>query len=103
MMAVLTAIEDPELPPHAECWCCGRIEVPDRVVRLGNHPEVAVCIRCAYSLKTWARAIEDRDRTGLAVRVRAAIRRGRRGVIRRGWRQHGPLARPLRWLGRRLR
>ncbi len=101
-MAVLTAIEDPELPPHAECWCCGRIEPPDRVVRLGNHPEVAVCIRCAYSLKTWARAIEDRDRTGLAVRLRAAIRAARELVIRRGWHQHGPLARPLRWLGRRL-
>ena len=101
-MAVLTAIEDPELPPHAECWCCGRIERPDRLVRLGNHPEVAVCIRCAYSLKSWARAIEDRDRAGLSTRIRAGIRRGRRTVIRHGWHRRGPLARPLRWLGRRL-
>lgn len=101
-MAVRTAIEDPELPPHAECWCCGRIEAPDRLVRLGNHPEVAVCVRCAYSLKTWAGVIEDRNRTGLPVRLRAGIGGGRRRVIRRGWHQHGPLARPLRWLGRRL-
>jgi len=101
-MTVLTAIEDADLPARTECWCCGRHEAPDRLVHLGNHPEVAVCIRCAYSLKTWARAIEDRDRTGLAVRVRAGIRRGRQGVIRRGWHQRGPLARPLRRLGRRL-
>ena len=77
-MAVLTAIEDPELPPHSECWCCGRIEQPDRLVHLGNHPEVAVCIRCAYSLKTWARAIEDRDRAGSAVRLRDLLRHARR-------------------------
>jgi hypothetical protein len=100
-MTAPTAVEDADAS-RPQCWCCGRTEAADRLVHLGNHPEVAVCIRCAYSLRTWARTIEDRDRTGLSVRLRAGIRRRRQSVIRRGWHQHGPLARPLRWLGRRL-
>ena len=26
------------------CWCCGTIEVPDRMVNLGDHPEVHLCL-----------------------------------------------------------
>jgi hypothetical protein len=100
-VTAVTAVEDTDAP-RSECWCCGRVEPPDRLVHLGNHPEVAVCIRCAYSLRTWARDIEDRDRVGVGVRLRGLVRQARVFVIRRGWHQAGPFARPLRWLGRRL-
>jgi hypothetical protein len=85
-----------------ECWCCGQDQPADRVVRLGNHPEVAVCPRCARSLHKWAGEIEDRDRTGWGVRARTAGRQARATVIRKGWHRHRMIGAPLRWLGRRL-
>ena len=32
------------------CWCCGSSQSELSVVRLGDHPEVAVCLRCAHFL-----------------------------------------------------
>ncbi|MGH8960231.1 MAG: hypothetical protein ACRDWT_03355 [Jatrophihabitantaceae bacterium] len=90
--------------PHArtECWCCGAIDDPARLVHLGNHPEVAVCTRCARSIAKWAWEIEDRSRTGLAVRARDRFRSVRRAVIARGWHRSRFVGGPLRWLGRHL-
>lgn len=39
-MAIHSAGED-EMEA-AQCWCCGAIDDPARVVPLGNHPEVAL-------------------------------------------------------------
>lgn len=89
-------------PGPDECWCCGCRHDSADMVHLGNHPEVAVCIRCAYSLKTWAWEIDDRSRTGVAVNVRNALRALRRRVMHRGVHQNKWVGRPLRWLGRRL-
>jgi hypothetical protein len=91
-----------ELPGPGECWCCGCQHDPVEMVHLGNHPEVAVCIRCAYSIKNWAWAIEDRARTRLAVRARIGFRSIRRRIMRAGLHQNRWIGRPLRWLGRRL-
>jgi hypothetical protein len=82
------------------CWCCGTIAAPVKLVHLGNHPEVTVCTRCAHTLSTWAGEIEDRDRTGVNVRVRDQIRRVRKTVVAHGWHQNRFVGRPLRWLGR---
>jgi len=87
---------------RSECWCCGGIEDPVKLVHLGNHPEVTVCTRCAHTLSRSAREIEDRSRTGLAVRVRDRFRWLRKAVVRRGWHHGRFLGRPLRWLGQRL-
>ncbi len=87
-------------PTGAECWCCGSIEDPGRLVQLGNHPEVGVCIRCAHSLSKWAREIDDQGRAGLAVRARTRARDVRTWVVRHGWHQHRIVGRGLRWLGR---
>lgn len=38
-MAARTAVDDAELRP-SECWCCGSVDDPVRMVHLGNHPEV---------------------------------------------------------------
>ena len=87
-------------PSRSQCWCCGVIEDSTRLVHLGNHPEVVVCPRCAHSLSKWAWEVEDRERTGPAVRVRDGIRRMRRIVVQHGWHQNRIVGRGLRWLGR---
>lgn len=84
------------------CWCCGDSRDESAVVRLGSHPEVAVCLRCAHFLHQQARSREDAARPSPASRVRDGLRAGRRLVMRRGW-QHAPVIGPVfRWLGRRL-
>jgi hypothetical protein len=101
-MTIGTAVEDADALHPSECWCCGMIQPREKMARLGNHPEVAICIRCAYSVKTWAWEIEDQSRIGLLVRVRDRFRRARKTVMRKGWHQHPIIGQPLRWLGRRL-
>lgn len=91
-----------ELPGPGECWCCGCERDPAEMVHLGNHPEVAICIRCAYSVKTWAWEIDDRSHTGVAVRARYGFRSIRRRVMQKGLHQNKLVGRPLRWLGRKL-
>ena len=101
-MTVPTTVAEGEASPRAACWCCGSVEPAERLVRLGNHPEVAVCLRCAHFLSKQASGVEDRDRVGLGVAVRNRLRAGRRAVMDRGWHRHPALGRPLRWLGRHL-
>jgi hypothetical protein len=85
-----------------QCWCCGQRRAEADVVRLGGHPEVAVCLPCAHFLHQQARGREDAARPSPAARVRDGLRAGRRLVMRHGW-QHKPLIGPvLRWLGPRL-
>ena len=87
---------------HATCWCCGQTQPADRVVHLGNHPEVTLCLQCAHFVHKQAWEIEDRDRSGPLPRVRDAFRGVRRRVIERGWHHNAVLGPALRWLGRRL-
>ena len=94
------AQESDEEHGRAACWCCGAWQPPRRLVHLGKHPEVVVCLRCAHSLSKRARQIEDQDRTGLSVQVRDRMRQLREVVIRQGWHHHKIVGRPLRWLGR---
>jgi hypothetical protein len=86
----------------AECWCCGKPQLANAMVRLGNHPEVTICTRCAYSIKNWAWEIEDRSGGGPLARARDAFRWLRRQVTQRGWHQRRWIGGPLKWLGRRL-
>jgi len=95
----VAAVEDAERNA-SQCWCCGVIEDPAKLVHLENHPEVVVCIRCAHSLSKWAWEIEDQGRTGLAVRARGGIRGLRRTVVQHGWHHNKVVGRGLRWLGR---
>jgi hypothetical protein len=72
------------------------------MVRLGNHPEVGVCIRCAHFLHKQAGGLEDRQRAGVLPRLRDGLRTIREGVVQRGWHQRPLIGRPLRWLGKFL-
>lgn len=72
------------------------------MVRLGNHPEVSLCTRCARWVYRQAREIEDWFQTGPAVRGRNSLRSARRKVVRRGWHRLPVLGGILRWLGKHL-
>jgi hypothetical protein len=98
-MAMRTAVEDENLS-RSQCWCCGVIDDPAKLVHLGNHPEVAVCTRCAHSLSKRACEIEDQGRTGPAARARDGLRWLRKTVVQHGWHQNRVVGRGLRWLGR---
>ena len=101
MTAVQTSIDESERPP-AECWCCGARRDADQLVRLGNHPEVTLCTRCARSVAKWAGEIEDRDRHSLAARARDGFRGARKVVINRGWHRTPLVGTLLRRLGKHL-
>jgi hypothetical protein len=100
-MTTHTADEDATIDP-SRCWCCDAIEDPARMVRLGNHPEVALCVRCARWAAKEAWEIEDQGRTGALVTARDRLRAARRGVVRRGWHHHRLLGGPVRWIGKHL-
>jgi hypothetical protein len=87
-------------PP--ECWCCGKAYPESELVRLGNHPEVAVCIPCAHFLYQQARGREDALHPSPASWVRDQLRSARRVVMQQGWHQKPVIGEPLRWLGRHL-
>ena len=82
------------------CWCCGQRRAPASVVHLGDHPEVAVCLRCAHFLHKQARGREDALRSSPAARVRDVLRAARWQVVRRGWHRTPGIGRLLRRLGR---
>ena len=85
-----------------ECWCCGTVDVPKRMVHLGNHPEVHLCLRCAHFAHQQAWAIEDQGRRGPAASAREVLRNLRAQIVRRGWHQNRIIGGTLRWLGRYL-
>jgi hypothetical protein len=100
-MTAQTALDDLEVR-SGECWCCGTVDDPARMIHLGNHPEVMLCVRCGRWAANQAWAIEDRAKTGPAVRARDAFRALRRRVVRRGWQHSRLFGGPLRWIGKRL-
>lgn len=84
------------------CWCCGETQAGSPVVRLGAHPEVVLCLRCAHFVHRRAQGHEDAGDDSLATRGRGAVRAAESFVIRHGL-QHKPMIGPvLRWLGPRL-
>lgn len=87
---------------NVACWCCDNVGPPDRMVRLGNHPEVHLCLQCAHYVHQQAWVIEDERREGPAAFVRDRFRRLRTAVTRRGWHQNRYIGGRLRWLGRYL-
>ena len=90
--------------PGVVCWCCGRVFPEERVVRLGAHPEAAVCAPCSRFLHRRAEARADalRARRGLAARTRAGAATARSWVVAHGW-HHGRVVGPaLRFVDRFL-
>jgi hypothetical protein len=84
------------------CWCCDTPRPSGDLVRLGAHPEVAVCLRCAHSLHQQARAREDEWAPSPSARARGVLRAGRHAVVRRGWHRLPVIGPVLRRIGPRL-
>lgn len=85
---------------ETDCWCCGRVENPARMVHLGNHPEVNICTGCARWIGKSAGEIDDRDRTGVTVQIRGGLRAVRNRVVEHGWHRSAFFGPCLRWIGR---
>jgi hypothetical protein len=85
-----------------QCWCCGRPYPEHELTRLGQHPEVGVCLGCAVFLKRRATAHRDAGHPSPVGRVRGVIHTVREAVISRGWHEHGPFAALLRRIDRHL-
>lgn len=85
-----------------ECWCCGTSAISDRMVHLGNHPEVHLCPRCAHFVHQQAWKIEDQDRHGPAAVARDRFRDLRAQVVRHGWHHNEFTGGTLRRLGKYL-
>ena len=92
--------------PHddgsVQCWCCNSVDPPDRMVHLGNHPEVHLCLRCTHFVHQQAWEIEDHGMRGPAAFTRDRFRNVRAEVTRRGWHQNRFIGGRLRWLGKYL-
>lgn len=95
-----TAVGDEQVPSGEQCWCCGQAGDSNRMVHLGNHPEVALCLRCARFVAKCGREIEDRDKTGVVVLARDKFRAVRKAVVARGWQNTLVVGPALRWIGR---
>lgn len=89
-------------PIDIRCWCCDGEFAEISLVRLGAHPEVAVCTGCAFYLNRRAVAKEDAHRRGPGSRVRGGIAALRRWVIDHGWHERGRLGALLRRIDRHL-
>lgn len=101
MTAVRVAVEDADAG-RSECWCCGMVQAREMTVNLNNHPEVALCLRCAHFIHQRAWEVEDQSRTTRGVRARDVWRRLRRTGFERGWHQSRWIGRPIRAIARHL-
>jgi hypothetical protein len=98
----MTAATEHETVSPTECWCCGSSYPETELVRLGNHPEVGICVSC--SRWVWRRAVRrggDQRRSPAAL-ARRVVDRARDAVIRRRWHDRGLLGKVLRRIDRYL-
>lgn len=98
---VITAIHSDD-GGTVQCWCCDSLGPPDRMVHLGQHPEVHLCLRCAHFVHQQSWQIEDEGKRGPAAFTRDRFRDLRAEVIRRWWHQNRFIGGKLPWLGKYL-
>jgi hypothetical protein len=84
------------------CWCCGGEYAEVSLIRLGAHPDVAVCLDCARFLSRRAATRHDEHHPSLQGIVRGRIEGVRGRVIGRGWHERGAFGAFLRRLDRFL-
>jgi hypothetical protein len=82
------------------CWCCDEERPESGVVRLGTHPEVAICLRCARELSNRGQEVEDHQRPSLATRGRDLKGAGRQFVIHHDLAELPVVGPLLKWIGR---
>lgn len=82
---------------ESSCWCCGRLTDERALVRLGNHPEVGVCVDCVRFLHRRAR---DSRASMWQLQVRGAAESIRREVMKRRWQDRPVIGPLLHWINR---
>jgi len=93
---------DVALEDQPSCWCCGQTYPEADLVRLGRHPEAAVCNRCARFLVRRFRQRADVVSPSVGARARSVVTRGRDLVIEHGWHRLPVIGPALRWMGDHL-
>jgi hypothetical protein len=83
----------------SDCWCCGRLTADQALVRLGNHPEVGVCVSCVRFLGRRAR---DYQASVMRKQLRAAAESVRGEVMSRGWHERPVIGPVLLWINRHV-
>lgn len=89
-----TGPADAREPAH--CWCCGRPFAEGHLVRLGAHPEVALCLQCSKFVSRRAKeraAALGGDRSPGAL-ARVLVHSGHDAVVSHGW-QYGRASGPM--------
>lgn len=81
------------------CWCCGRVTAEEALVRLGNHPEVGVCVSCVGFLGRRAR---DYQASVMRKQLRGAAESIRGEVMSRGWHERPVIGPVLLWINRHV-
>lgn len=83
----------------SDCWCCGRITSEEAPARLGNHPEVGVCVNCVRFLGRRAR---DYQASVMRKQLRGAAESIRGEVMSHGWHERPVIGRVLLWINRHV-
>jgi hypothetical protein len=81
------------------CWCCGQITAEDALIRLGDHPEVGVCVDCARFL---GRRAGDYQASAWHKQLRGAAESIRGQVMSRGWHERPVIGPALLWVNRHV-
>jgi hypothetical protein len=84
---------------ESACWCCGQMIAEEALVRLGNHREVGVCVRCVRFLSRRAR---DYQASAARRQLRGAAESIRGQVMSRGWHQRPVFGPVLMWVNRHV-
>jgi hypothetical protein len=69
---------------NVQCWCCSTVGPCDRMVHLGDHPKVHLCLRCAPFMNQQAWRIEDDVRHGLRLGLATGSAMVRRAAVAMG-------------------
>lgn len=98
----MTAAARPGRASSPACWCCGGHFEEAELVRLGEHPEVGICLGCAVWVKRRAAIRRHEQRPSLPGRLSRSVDRARNAVIARGWHERGVAGAFLRRIDRWL-
>jgi hypothetical protein len=101
-VAEMTVQPEQDHVTTSQCWCCGNTYGEENLIRLGQHPEVGVCLTCARWLQRRAVQRHDEQHPSWQAELRSRVDSIRNAVIRRGWHRQGAFGKFLRWINRYL-
>ncbi len=84
---------------ESRCWCCGQTAPEEALVRLGNHPEVGLCVKCVRFLGRRAR---DYQASVMRKRLRGTADSIRGEIMARGWHERPVIGPALMWINRHV-